>query len=235
MFKSARDASNPDNGLAARDYFPTTLTTRGYLSDGISVGNPATLYGGAGNDSFNVYRNLAELYLYGDEDNDTFRIRAFVKVDPNDPKAPYTNINGGQGADFISYTVNSPVRIEGGDGLDTLTVIGTEFGDDFIVTDRGIFGAGLYVTYAGIEQTVVDGLEGNDTFFIASTDENVDTQVYGGLGSDTFQRIRRHRQRSDLRGGQQPPGSQRSHRPEREQPGPGLQRAFCRRRFSQRG
>jgi len=27
-------------------------------------------------------------------DDDTFTVRAFVKVDPNDPKAPYTNING---------------------------------------------------------------------------------------------------------------------------------------------
>jgi hypothetical protein len=184
VFKSPRDASNPDNGLSPEDYFPTTLTTRGYLSDGI--GAPATLYGGVGNDSFNVYRNPYELYLYGEEDNDSFRIRAFVKVDPNDPKAPFININGGQGADFISYTVNAPVRIEGGDGLDTLTVVGTEFGDDFIVTGDGIIGAGLYVSYSGIEQTVVDGAEGNDTFFIASTNENVDTQLYGGLGSDTF-------------------------------------------------
>ena len=34
-----------------------------------------------------------------------------VKVDPNDPKAPFTNINGGQGADFVSFNVNAPVRI----------------------------------------------------------------------------------------------------------------------------
>jgi len=184
VFKSSRDASNPDNGLGPEDWFGTTLTTRGYLSDGI--GEAATLYGGAGNDTFNVYRNTAELYLYGEEDNDTFRVRSFVRVDPNDPKAPFTNINGGQGADFISYTVNAPVRIDGGDGLDTLTVVGTEFGDDFIITDRGIFGAGLYVTYSGIEQATADGLEGNDTFWIASTDAGVDTQLYGGLGSDTF-------------------------------------------------
>jgi hypothetical protein len=77
--------------------------------------------------------------LFGDEDDDSFLVRAFVKVDPNDPKAPFTNINGGQGADFISFTVNAPVRIDGGDGFDTLTVVGTEFGDDF-VTSRGVFG-----------------------------------------------------------------------------------------------
>ena len=94
------------------------------------------------------------------DDDDTFTIRAFVKVDPNDPKAPYTNINGGQGADFIAFTVNAPVRIDGGDGFDTLTVIGTEFGDDFVVNDQGVYGAGLFVTYTGLEQIVVDALEG---------------------------------------------------------------------------
>ena len=35
VFQSARDGSNPDNGLAPEDYFETTLTTRGYLSNGI--------------------------------------------------------------------------------------------------------------------------------------------------------------------------------------------------------
>ena len=64
------------------------------------------MYGGTGQDSFTVYRSLAELFLYGEEDDDTFRVRAFVKIDPNDPKAPITNVNGGQGADFIEYTVN---------------------------------------------------------------------------------------------------------------------------------
>ncbi len=135
VFQSARDGSNPDNGLDPDDYFQTTLTTRGYLSNGIS--ETTTIFGGTGNDSFTVYRNLAELFLFGEEDDDTFLVRAFVRVNPDDPTAPFTNLNGGQGADFISYTVNAPVRIDGGDGLDTLVVVGTEFGDDFVITDAG--------------------------------------------------------------------------------------------------
>src|SRR4029078_227046 len=134
LFKSPRhpadmpagsDPASFDPGLAQEDYFRTTLTTRGYLSNGNSYA--ATLYGGTGKDSFTVYHNKADLFLYGEEDDDTFTVRAFVKVDLSDSKAPVTNINGGQGADFISYTVNAPVNIEGGDGFDTLTVIGTEF------------------------------------------------------------------------------------------------------------
>ncbi|MFT5526548.1 MAG: hypothetical protein ACI9HK_004525, partial [Pirellulaceae bacterium] len=184
VFASPRDGTNPDHGLSPDEFFQTTPITRGFLSNGIS--HSSTIFGGKGNDSFTVYRNLAELFLFGDEDDDNFVVRAFVKVDPNDPKAPYTNINGGQGADFIAFTVNAPVRIEGGDGFDTLTVIGTEFGDDFVVTESGVFGGGLFITYGGLEKVEIDALEGNDRFFIESTNENVVVEIIGGLGSDTF-------------------------------------------------
>ena len=184
IFASPRDGTNPNNGLAPADYFQTTPTTQGFLSNGISA--PTTIFGGTGDDSFTVYHNLAELFLYGQEDNDTFTVRAFVRVNPNDPKAPFTNINGGAGADFISYTVDAPVRIDGGDGLDTLVVLGTEFGDTFVVTDKGVFGAGLYITYTGVEKVVVDGEAGNDTFYVQSSSPDVELELVGGLGSDTF-------------------------------------------------
>ncbi|MBT6721705.1 MAG: hypothetical protein HOB20_00600, partial [Planctomycetaceae bacterium] len=184
IFQSARDGSNPDNNLATDEWVATTQVTRGFLTNGVS--HSTTIYGGTGEDSFNVYRNLAELFLFGQEDDDNFLIRAFVKVNPNDPKAPFTNINGGQGADFIAYTVNAPVRISGGSGFDTLTVVGTEFGDDFVITRDGIFGGGLYVTYGAIEKVDVDALEGNDTFFVESSSENVVLEIFGGIGSDVF-------------------------------------------------
>ena len=137
VFQSPRDGTNPNNGLSSEDYFETTPITKGYLSNGIS--HSTTINGGFGEDDFTVYRNLAELFLFGEEDDDTFTVRAFVKVNPDDPDAPFTNINGGQGADFIAFAVNAPVRIDGGDGFDTLTVIGTEFGDDFVVTADGVY------------------------------------------------------------------------------------------------
>ena len=184
VFESARNGLNPSNGLDPLDYFETTQTTRGFLSNGVS--ETATLRGGLGNDTFTIYRAKAEIFARGEEGDDNFLVRSFVKVDPNDPKAPFTNINGGQGADFIAFTVNAPVRIEGGDGFDTLTVVGTEFGDDFLVNEFGVFGGGLFITYDGIEKLVVDALEGNDRFFIAGTSEGVEVEIVGGLGSDTF-------------------------------------------------
>ena len=183
MYQSPR---GDNSGLSVDDYsnFNTTLTSDGYLSDGSN--EQVTLSGGAGEDSFVVFRNLAELNLLGGDDNDSFLVRSFIEVDPNDPDKPFTNINGGQGADAISYALNAPVNIEGGDGLDTLTVLGTEFGDDYIIDDEGIYGAGRVTRFNGIEQIIVDGMEGNDTFFIFSTPDGVDLQVIGGLGSDTF-------------------------------------------------
>ncbi len=82
--------------------------------------------------------------------------------------------------------VNAPVNIDGGDGLDTVTVIGTEFSDDFVVTESGIYGAGLSVRFVGVEVLRVDGAEGDDRFFVQSTNENVLTVISGGLGNDTF-------------------------------------------------
>ena len=170
--------------MLPQDYVETTAVTLGYLTPGVHFAT--TIFGGIGNDSFTVYSNKADLFLFGEDDDDTFRIRAFVAVNPDDPNAPITNVNGGKGADFITYTVNAPVHIEGGDGFDTLTVVGTEFADKFVVTENGVFGAGLFVQYNGIENVVVDALEGNDNFYIASTAQNVSVQLIGGKGSDTF-------------------------------------------------
>ncbi len=65
-------------------------------------------------------------------------------------------------------------------------MLGTEFADNFVVTKDGIFGAGLNVRYDNVEVVEVDGLEGDDQFFVVSTPFGVATRVIGGLGSDTF-------------------------------------------------
>ena len=122
VFKSRRDEINPYNGLESDEYLETLNTTRGFLTNGVSQNT--TIYGGIGNDVFTVYNNKAELYLFGDDDDDSFLIRLFILVNPDDPKAPFTNINGGQGADFISRPERAPVHIDGGDGYDPLVVIG---------------------------------------------------------------------------------------------------------------
>src|SRR5204862_105553 len=63
-------------------------------------------------------------------------------------------------------------------------VLGTEFADHIVVTDKAVYGAGLAVTYANIEVLEVDTLEGDDTIDVLSTPPGVVTRVIGGLGSD---------------------------------------------------
>ncbi|MBW2291415.1 MAG: hypothetical protein JRG94_03790, partial [Deltaproteobacteria bacterium] len=183
IYRSRR--TNGDGNIAIEDEFTTTETTRGFISNGISA--PVTINGGNDNDEIIVFRNLAALQVNGQDGDDSVTVRAFALVNPEDKLQDQTLISGGGGADTIRYAVNAPVSIDGGDGLDSVTVIGTEFADEFVVTRDGIFGAGLNVSFVNIEFLKVDGAEGDDNFYIQSTNENILTQVVGGLGSDTFQ------------------------------------------------
>jgi Ca2+-binding RTX toxin-like protein len=182
LFNSRRDST--DVGIAAEDFFATIETTRGYLSNGIS--EATTINGGAGEDNFVVFHNLAVLTLNGGDDDDSFTIRAFALAGSQDDLRERTDVSGDAGVDLIQYAVNAPVNIDGGDGFDIVKVIGTEFGDDFVITKDGVFGAGLNVNFVGVESLEVDGAEGDDRFFILSTNENILTRIVGGKGSDTF-------------------------------------------------
>ncbi len=169
-------------GVADYDVYATIETTRGWLSDGIN--KPMTINGGSGKDEFIVFHNLAVLTLNGGDDDDKFLIQAFALAGSQEKPREVTDLAGDAGADFIQYAVNAPVNINGGDGRDTLVVIGTEFSDDFVVTKNGVFGAGLYVNFVNIEFVEVDGAEGNDRFFVQSTGATFVTVITGGLGTD---------------------------------------------------
>ena len=159
----------------------TTETTRGFLSRGIS--QPMTVYGGTGDDRFSVYSNQATLRLEGNDGNDEFVVRAFALA--GSPQGT-TEVDGGAGDDLVQYNVNAPAKIDGGAGFDKVVALGTEAADSFVVSEQGVFGAGLNVTIANQEALDVDGLEGDDHFFIRGTARGVVTTLIGGKGSDTF-------------------------------------------------
>ncbi|HTH05783.1 MAG TPA: hypothetical protein VL916_07925, partial [Ilumatobacteraceae bacterium] len=120
------------------------------------------------------------LRMEGESGNDNFLIRAFIAEDD-------IIAEGGGDDDHFEYNINAPVSINGGLGFDTVVVIGTERADSFLITPDGIFGAGLSVHVDGVEEAIeVDGLEGDDQFFILGTRDDVVTTVIGGLGSDSF-------------------------------------------------
>ena len=170
LFGTARAA--PD--VAPEDAFDTTLTTRGHLSRGVSFATTAN--GGIGDDTFSVYSNKAVLNLNGDDGDDSFILRAFALADQS----------GASPAIPVLYNLNAPVFIDGGNGFDDVAVLGTEFGDNFVITDTGVFGAGINANYTQVEALEVNGMEGDDTFFVLSTSASVATTVIGHLGNDTF-------------------------------------------------
>ncbi|MBW2010056.1 MAG: hypothetical protein JRJ16_18955, partial [Deltaproteobacteria bacterium] len=79
-----------------------------------------------------------------------------------------------------------PVDILGGDGLDRVVVVGTEYSDAFVVTDTGVFGVGRATVYDGVELVTVDAYQGDDQIFVLSTNAAVGTVVMGSYGSDTI-------------------------------------------------
>ena len=169
-------------GVAVDDVFATIDTTQGWLSNGVSF--PMTINGGIGDDNFIVFHNLDVLNLNGDDGNDTFIVQAFALAGSQEDHRALTDLSGGAGADKIQYAVDAPVNIDGGDGFDTVIVIGTEFNDDFVITPTGVFGAGLIVNFVNIEKLVVDGGAGDDRFFVLGTGAGFTTEIDGGLGSD---------------------------------------------------
>ncbi|MBI3896328.1 MAG: hypothetical protein HY313_10415 [Acidobacteria bacterium] len=183
VFDADRTAGVITN-IAEDDVFETIEITRGWLSNGVSVAT--TVNGGTGNDEFTVFHNVGELSLNGGDGDDFFTVRAFALAGSTDSERGRTDMKGDAGADTILYAMNAPVGIDGGDGFDTVRIIGTEFSDDFVVTDHGVFGAGLSVNYVNIEKLVMDGAEGDDRFFVLSTALGSIVQIEGGLGSDSF-------------------------------------------------
>jgi hypothetical protein len=106
------------------------------------------------------------------------------------------DIRTGAGENQVQYNVNAPVSVDGGTGFNKLVILGTEFADDFVITDKGIFGAGVNVRFANIQVVEVDGLEGDDEFFVQSTAFGVSYRVVGGWAatrSTSRATSRRHR------------------------------------------
>ena len=184
VFNSPRKDPFHNGGLAADDQFETTPTTLGYLSYGTQ--HEVTLNGGTGEDDFTVYSNLASLNLNGNKGNDSVLVRSFVKVNPDDPYAPITTLKAGEGDDYIDYTNNGLVDVDGGAGRDLVKIVGTEFDDDYIIRQGEIVGAGRVTRFADVEEMSINALAGNDTITVEGGWSGPDLHLTGGLGSDTF-------------------------------------------------
>ena len=134
-----------------------------------------TVNGGSGNDSFYVFGNSAVLNLNGDTGNDTFYVYASLVENTS-------NVNTGAGASKVySYRVNATVNINGGTGDSTVYIFGTVLSDTFIIysttTGTSVTGAGLNVNLTSVKHLVIEGLNGNNVFYIESI--NIPVTIYG--------------------------------------------------------
>ena len=158
--------------VAAGDRIDTVRTTQGYLSRGNNHG--MTIYGAENSvNVFRIYSNAAPLALHGGKRDDAFMVYAF--------KQDQAQAGGARG-----YVLNGELSIDGGEGVNTYTTLGTEEDDAFVLTQEGLRGAGLNTRYQNIQRVNLDAREGNDHIYVLSTRSNVITTLIGGSGSNTF-------------------------------------------------
>jgi hypothetical protein len=158
---------NPDGsgslfeGITSDDQFVTQLTTNGWLSLGASFEMHAV--GGAGDDCFSVFSHSAPLHIDAGEGDDSVAISTFRLVDPS-----VETTLAGSTRDEIAATlaqehaksrpdnVNAALTVDGGYGVDRVTVVRSHLGTTFEVADaHEIVGAGLSVSIANTESTLL--------------------------------------------------------------------------------
>lgn len=178
-----RVATGDEFGTSGIDLTPTGQTSQlvGYVSNGAS--SPLTVNAGDGNDTLVVFRNVADVQLNGEGGSDTFTVRSFALAGAPGGTA---GVSGGAGADFIEYATNANVDINGGDGLDAVRVLGTQFGDTYVVTEDGVSGSGLMIHFTAVETLELHAGDGDDTVYVLATPANLRTTIFGGAGSDRF-------------------------------------------------
>ena len=161
---------NAKANVAEMDVFGTTLTSQGYLSNGVE--HPTTITGGLGNDTFNVLHASAAVALMGGEGSDTFNVATFQRVD----------LQG----NLLGVLQNAPVTLIGGVGDDKMNVVGSDGDDTFVVSGGSIQSSGVDIQAVSIENQDVFGGAGDDSFYVLDTIDGSMTHLYGNDGNDSF-------------------------------------------------
>ena len=173
------------------------------LTDGVSY--ESYFFGGQGNDYFEVNHNAAEIWLYGEEGNDTFFLKAHLAKEGNvsqQTASELANISssnedeepvGEEVETNLVFVKNAPVNIIGGGGYDTLAVAGTAIDDTFWVFvdasgKQRIYGSGLVVdNIQSIERLMLNTGKGDDKVYVYSTLEGQELIIATGEHDDLIQ------------------------------------------------
>lgn len=192
----------PPHVPAGNEVRTRNVEARGPMSLGVS--HPATLRGGNGNDLFTVFSNVADLKLEGVSGDNVFVLRAFILEGT-------VQAAGGDGNDLFEYVQNEKVEIDGGDGFNTMIMVGTELSDGFVIDEGDVVvcpqylpseipawapvtrlpnpdspDCGIDVVFSNIQRIVVHGLHGNNAFWVRSTSSDFSLELYGGTDGATF-------------------------------------------------
>ena len=210
-----------DNFLVGRVLKTTTVMSDGKeveIIDSTDLENPgitagvsynANLYGGSGDDYFEVNHNIGELELYGESGDDTFFLKAHLELNPDfgavnqkeTSEMAGGNISAAAGDEdglidpkdkdtLIDYVENNRVEIYGGSGFDTIVIAGTSFDDEFyIYTDQDdqqyLYGAGIKLeNIDSIERLALVTGSGDDKVWLYGLDEGLSLLINLGSGND---------------------------------------------------
>jgi Ca2+-binding RTX toxin-like protein len=189
------------------------------ITDGANF--TADYFGGDGDDYFEVNHNAAEIGLFGDNGSDVFFVKALLTLDENEEvtslesklaniKAAVVAGKSGLNADgtrpakpdtrevdldSLIYVQNANINIDGGAGVDAVTLVGTALSDTFyIFTEtvdgkvvQRILGAGVKLDeLVNIERVQLLTGSGDDIVYVYGVDlgDSADLLINTGSGSD---------------------------------------------------
>jgi hypothetical protein len=158
---NSADTVNRTFTLTATTLDSDAMGANGHIVYDSTVDN-LNIQSGAGNDTFIVNGTGAGLQttIWGAAGNDAFVVNA-----------PLT----------------TPLAINGDANTfpgDTLTINGTGFGNNFLITGFTVDGTGATISYATVETLTINGISGNNSFTLNG--DSVPTFLNGGTDSDTF-------------------------------------------------
>ncbi|WP_290737932.1 calcium-binding protein [Fibrobacter sp. UBA3718] len=165
LYNSDRKAGT--QSIASEDGFKTIQNSDGkYLSEGVSEGSKLSIDGGIGDDTFTALRNVGSLNMAGSRGNDAFSVYN------------YKTMSG-------DIVVNGTRSIDGGTGIDSVNVYGTEGDDTVVITKEGLLSESGGIKVAGVEYSNFAAGAGDDEFYVASNNAGETTTINGGHGNDT--------------------------------------------------
>ncbi len=148
-------------------------------------------YGGAGDDNVSVTGALASYnyvpWFIGDQGNDSITIPGTAGNDAFGFTPSLTSLPSQFGVNGVAILASGveQVLLNGGAGADNLVVTGTSFNDAFAVAGNQVTFGTTTITENAIEQTEIDGGNGNDSVTVTAA-LSVPLTFNAGGGDDTL-------------------------------------------------